>query len=254
MLLLSDNKRPRKPGLLTTRRGTLAVAALAAGLAGVMLLVFVNNYRDSVAGEGQPARVLVANALIEKGSAGDVLAGEGVFRTASVRADQVKDGAVTDPALLRGSVARRDVLPGQQLMATDFVPARGAATSRLAGSQRAMSVPGDAVKGAKGTASTGDRVDVYASFEADGSGKAVVRQLLRDVLVLRAAEAGQRDGEFVLRVPVKAVPHVAYAADRGGLWLALRPGTGARETTAPTVTLESVLAADARELERGVGR
>lgn len=254
MPLLSDTKGARKPGLLTTRRGTLAVAALVASLAGVLLLLFTENYRDSVAGEGEPARVLVANTLIAKGSAGDVLAGQRGFRTATVRADQVKQGAITDAAVLRGTVARQDVLPGQQLMASDFKAAGGAASSRLAGDQRAMSVPGDAVKGATGTVRTGDRVDVFVSFESNGKGKPVVRNLLSDILVLRAPETGKRDGEFILRVPVKAVPHVAYTADRGGLWLVLRPGAGASEPDAPPVSLNNVLTAERRQLSKGAGR
>jgi Flp pilus assembly protein CpaB len=250
MLLLPTNKGPGKPSLLTTRRGTIAVAAGVAALAGVLLMVFVSNYRSSVAGEGEPAGVLVANALIEQGSAGQVLATERRIRTASVRADQVKEGAVTDPATLRGKVAVRDVLPGQQLMATDFGPAGNAVSSRLGSRHRALSVPVDGVHGLKGALRVGDRVDVYASFGTEGGGATppVLRRILPDILVLNTgAETEEGGGDVtklssvVLRVPADKVTHVAFTADHGKVWLALRPGAGARDGRAPVVTLKTVM-------------
>ena len=247
MLLIDKTpKAPRRKtgGLLSTRHGTISVAVAVALVAGALILLFVDNYRSSVAAEGEPARVLVANGLIEKGSAGDILANERMFRSAQVRADQVKAGAVVDPATLRSKIATRDVLPGQQLMAADFVPARDTVGSRLGSAHRAIAVPVDPAHGLTGPLRTGDRIDVLAGFSTDngGVGRPVVKKIVSDVLVLKApaAEGGEK-GNAVLRVPAKTAAQVAFAADNGKVWLVLRPGVGVRESPDDIVTLESLL-------------
>jgi Flp pilus assembly protein CpaB len=250
MLLIpnSSKKGPGGKGLLATRQGTIFVAIGVALLAAILLIVFLKNYRSSVAAEGEPARVLVANGLIEKGSSGDLLTIERMIRTASVRADQLKAGAITDPALLRGRVALRDVLPGQQLVAAEFGPARDTVRSNLGGKHRAINIPVDAIHGMTGGVKTGDRVDVLAGFntEQGGVGRPVIKKILGDILVLRAAGAPAGEGApagqgVVLRVPADSAAHVAYAADNGKLWLVLRPGVGVREAPEELVTLETVL-------------
>ena len=59
--------------LFTTRRGTIIMGIVAAVLAGIVLLVYLNHYRNSVNGGGQPLSVLVAKSLIQKGTPGDVV-------------------------------------------------------------------------------------------------------------------------------------------------------------------------------------
>lgn len=251
---MRNMKKPMRRGsgarkaLLSTRRGNVLVAGASALLAAGLLVIFVQNYYSSVAAEGEAAKVLVATGLIEQGSAGEAISNERKLRTAAVRADQLKPGAVTDPAVLRGKIATRDVVPGQQILLTDFAPARNTVRANLGGDERAINVPVDAIHGMTGSVRTGDRVDVLAGFTAESGGisRPVAKKLLADVLVLRApgealvegAPAGQG---AVLRVPAKSVAEVAYAADHGKLWLVLRPGVGAKEAPEDLVTLETVL-------------
>lgn len=241
----SHKRGARAGGLLATRHGTLSLAAAVALVAGGLVLLFIDGYRSSVAAEGEPARVLVANGLIEKGSTGDLLAQERMFRTTSVRADQVKEGAITDPVALRGKSVTQDVLPGQQLLATDFRPSRDAVGSRLAGHHRAIAVPGDAAHGLTGPLRAGDRVDILAGFNADNGGIArpVIKKIAANALVLKtAAPDGGEEKGAVLRVPANQAAHVAFAADNGKVWLVLRPGVGVRESRTNIVTLQSLLA------------
>ena len=71
MQLTSPTKRPsggssgRGPGRLSTRGGTLTVAALATLLAAAALLVFMRGYRDSLTGSKE-VTVLVARSLVPK--------------------------------------------------------------------------------------------------------------------------------------------------------------------------------------------
>ena len=50
--------------LISTRRGTLLISAVAALLAGAMIIVYVNRYRNSVKSEGAPVRTLVAARVV----------------------------------------------------------------------------------------------------------------------------------------------------------------------------------------------
>ncbi len=238
-------------GLLSTRRGTVAVAAGVALLAAAVLVTFLNHYRTSIAGEGEPARVLVANGLIAKGSSAQVLTTEKMVRFVHVRKSELAEGAVTDPAKIRGQVAVGEILAGQQLNASDFTPARDPVAIKLGAADRAIAVPVDAVHGLAGPVQSGDHVDVLVGFNGEGSGTGaggasvnvpVVKKILDDILVLRAGGAGEQGkGNAVLRVPARLASHVAYAAENGVLWLTLRPAAGASEARSEVVTLEKVL-------------
>ena len=62
--------------LLSTRGGTIALSAMAAVLAGVILLAYLHRYRESVNEASTEVTVLTANGLIKKGTSGDIIAGE----------------------------------------------------------------------------------------------------------------------------------------------------------------------------------
>lgn len=237
-------------GPLSTRRGTVAAAGVVALLAGLVLLFALQQYRGAVAGEGEAARVVVANALIAQGSAGDVLPSEGLVKVTEVRADQLKEGAITDPAALSGRVTAREVSPGQQLTRADLAAAGGAMQSKLAGGDRAVGVPIEGAQGINGAVRTGDRVDVLAAFntreEGGGTDRPVVKTLMQNVLVLSApgvtpeGETGGGKG-VVLRVGDRSAADLAFAAQNGVVWLTLRPGAGARDPKKELVSLDTVL-------------
>src|SRR4029453_2086520 len=109
--------------MLSTRGGTTLVAAVSAMLAAGVLLIFLNQYRESVNSADDVSTVLVAKNLIEKGSPGDVVAEDALFQTTRVRKDDLKDGGISDPSSLKGKIATTDVFPGEQLVAGEFVNA-----------------------------------------------------------------------------------------------------------------------------------
>src|SRR3954462_11542643 len=103
-MLLTRPKSPTTPrtgggggGPLSTRGGTLLVAALLSLLAGMALLVFLRQYREDVTSSDR-ARVLVAASVIPKGTTGEVLLEKKLYRVAQVRADDLRDGAINDPS------------------------------------------------------------------------------------------------------------------------------------------------------------
>src|SRR5687767_8978538 len=105
--------------LLSTRGGTVVLGAIAALLAAIILLVYLNRYRESVSSSSAPQTVLVAKSLIPSGTSGVLVGQKELFQVASLSGDQVKEGAVVDPATLKGRVAVDDIYPGQQLTLAD---------------------------------------------------------------------------------------------------------------------------------------
>jgi Flp pilus assembly protein CpaB len=221
-----ENLLPR--GMLGTPRRAVIAGVLALVLATVLLLVYLKNYRSSVKSSNASVAVLVAKSFIPKGTTALALAKSGLFEVTVLPKDQLKTGAVTDAAVLRGQVALDDVYPGQQLTVTDFgVSATSNALSGvLTGTWRAMSIPLDTAHGVSPQTQTGDHVDVYVQVNG------VMGLLLQNVLVLAAPNqvaagtAAPTSGNYILRVPTGYAPRFAFAAENGTIWLALRGQKG----------------------------
>ena len=79
--------------LTSTRRGTLLVAGAAAILAGALILIYLNGYRNSVQSECAPVTVLIAQENIPKGTSGAVIASKNLFKTTTMRESQLREGA-----------------------------------------------------------------------------------------------------------------------------------------------------------------
>jgi Flp pilus assembly protein CpaB len=240
--------------LLSSRQGTVLVALGAGLVAVVALLTFVNRYKDSLDQRADPVTVLVARGELPKGSSGDGIASKGQFQATGFQRDRIKEGAITDPASLRGKVAVRDIAPGQQLTTADFARPTDPVLSRLGPDERALTVPLDAAHGMIGQIHAGDHVDVFAGFviQADGLGRPrpVLRVLLQDVEVLSAPKAISAKGglnsntqtqNIVLRVKEQDAPQVAFTADNGKLWISLRPQAGAQASRPSLVVLDRLL-------------
>src|SRR5438552_7106074 len=154
---------------VSTREGTIVVAALVALLAGAMVLLFLSQYRRSVT-NSSPTSVLVAKSLIEKGSSGDVVLSKGMYETATIKKSEVKTGAISDPGVLKSEVAVKDVYPNQQLTTQDFAKTTDAVVNKITSRERAMTIPLDSAHGMIGDVTAGDHVDVLGGFNVEPEG------------------------------------------------------------------------------------
>jgi Flp pilus assembly protein CpaB len=241
--------------LLSTRQGTLGLAVLAGLLAIGALLTFMSGYKRNLDKGAQPVTVLVAKGDLPKGSSGDLIAKQGLFQATGFKREQVADGAITDPASLRGLVAVREIVPGQQLITADFARPSDPVLSKLGNDQRAVSIPLDTAHGMLGDVQPGDHVDIYAGFQiqADGASRPrpVLRVLLQDVEVLKApasdkksqglAGGGTQTQNIVLRVRDQDAPGLAFSSDNGKVWIVLRPQVGAQSAKPTLINLERLL-------------
>jgi Flp pilus assembly protein CpaB len=222
----------RGGGPLSTRGGTILVAAILSLMAGAALLLFLRAYRDDLtASDG--VRVVVARNLIPHGTPGEVVAEGGLYKVARVKKSQLADGAIVDPSDLDGMIAKKDLFPGHQLVAKDFKSADGEIGNRLAGFDRAMSVPVDKAHGILGRIDVGDRVDVITTVDTGAGVMTSAQVAARNALVLAVPDVGDegsssRKEQVTIRVPDQAAGIIAAAADGGDVWLILRPAVGAR--------------------------
>ena len=151
--------------LLATRGGTAAVAGAAALMAFLVFLLFMNQYRSSVDDSSEPVGVLIAKSLIPKGMSGDIVGTQELFQPTTAPKSQVKDGALTDPATLKGRVALEDIYPGQQLR-----PATSPRRRRMRSQRRSLqtSVP-SRFRSTRRTASSGTSGPATESTSSAGS-------------------------------------------------------------------------------------
>ena len=239
--------------LLSTRGGTIGLGGGAALMAAFVLLLYLNQYRDSVAAGSEPVNVLVATKLIEKGMPGDVVGLKGLFDSEEAPKNQVRNGAITDPSTLRGRIAVEDIYPGQQLTIADFGASSQGIGAKLAGANRAMAVPLDSARGMIGKVEAGDRVDVFASLFLRGAtgaqGRPILKVVAQDALVLEVPAqtavgvgAANQTANVVLRVNRDQAAQIAFAVDNGKVWVILRPRAGSRPGKPGAVTDRSLLA------------
>ena len=229
--------------LFTTRRGSLLVGAAAAVLAGIILLAYLHQYRNSVNSASAPVSVLVAKNLIQKGTPGDIIGTSSQFQVASVPKGQLQVGALTDPAALSGRVAVTDIYPGQQLTAAYFAYAPpGTLQTKISGSDRAISVQIDAEHGMVGQIGAVDHIDIFVGVNRLGSGgtQPIIKLLMEDITVLRAP-LGTGAGLYTLRATGRQAAVLAYASDNGKLWFVLRPASGAKTVIPGFISAQSLL-------------
>jgi Flp pilus assembly protein CpaB len=222
-----------RTGPLSTRGGTFAIAGLCALLACAALLLFLRQYREDLTGS-DPVRVLVARSLVPKGTPGDIVASERLYKTVTVAESERDELALTDPSDLHDRVAARDINPGHQLSTEDFDEASGHVGNRLQGYERAMTVPVGEAHGMIGKIEKGDRVDVVVTAENGVGGLASARMAARDVLVLDVPSKADNEQEHpaTIRVTDEEAVQIAAGADGGQVWLVLRPALRARSHNA----------------------
>lgn len=225
--------------LFSTRRRSLVAGAVAAGLAVIVLVVYLHNYRSSVNSAVATGPVLVAKNLIPKGTSGDRIATTAQYQVAQLPKSEFKTGAITDPGILAGRVALTDIYPRQQLTAAEFSPTVvDTLGQHITGTERAIAVSLDAVHGLAGQIADGDHIDIYIGLNRIG-GDPVIKLLMADVDVLRAPVGGA--GVFTLKASTKQAAVLAWAMDNGKLWFVLRPPSGARTAIPGYITMRTLL-------------
>ena len=227
--------------LFTTRQGTIWLGVIAAAIAALALLVYLNHYRNSVNGTTAPTSVLIAKSLIQQGTSGDVVGSSDMYQISSIPKNQVKTGAFVDPSTLAGKYALTDIYPGQQLTAADFGVSTNPLIGQLAKNQRAVVVALNSPQQVGGQIGTGSHVDVWVAFNGQNSSgvtRPVVREIYQNLTVLNSNSSG---GNVTLQATPTQAGKLIYASLNAQLWLVLRPTVGSMSHGTPEITAPTLL-------------
>jgi Flp pilus assembly protein CpaB len=206
--------------LLSSRRGALTVAAVAAVLAGLLLYLFVQHYRRApVVAAPAEVSVIVAAHYIPAGSLASTVFSEDLLKRVTVPSSEAVAGAITDPSAITGEFAASSVAAGQQISVADFTHSVLTIDSYLTGDYRAIAIPFDASHGLTAYIGQGNTVDM---MDDEGSKTVVIAQ---NVPIL--ANAG---GDVIFKVTDAEALTLAGAADSSKLWLTLRPPNGGKSS------------------------
>lgn len=234
--------------LLSSRRGTLMMAAVFAVLALVCILFYTHRYSQSASGAGSPATVLLVKTTIPKGTTSEIILSGNYYKVGQVRSDQLVPGAISEPGKLIG-VATKDLYPGQQLSANDFAAASASMATQLTGTQRAITLKLDQAPGMAGNIQAGSRVNVLAGLQVQnkaGQMEPIVKLIGQDILVLQAPDKPKKGGlggsgsstnaSVVLRANNDTqAAAFAFASQNGSVWLVLRP-QASKDVVKETIT------------------
>ena len=216
--------------LFTTRQGTIMLGVIAAVIAAIALLVFLNQYRS---GGTSTVQVLVAKKTIPQGTSGDILAkSTGFYTVAEIPKDNVLSGAITDSSTLSGLVALADINPNSQLTESQFGPGTGVVI-KLGPNDRAVVVSLGSPQSVGGQIAAGSHVDFWVTTSGQGAGgvsRPIAKLLFQNVLIL-----GVSGGNVTLKATSpKQAGQMIYASTNDQIWLALR-NTVSRDATRPPV-------------------
>lgn len=199
--------------LFTTRQGTIMLGVIAALVAAVALIVYLNHYRK---GATTYVSVLVAQKLIPQGTQGDILrTTPGFYAPTNVAKGHVESGAITDPSELAGKVAVANIAYGQQLTESDFGAASSSVVGGIPSHMRAVVIPLGSPQSVGGQITAGSHVDVWVAYAGKN------RELFQDLNVL----AVNGDNVTFEATPTQAGTLI-YASQNAQIWLALRPTPG----------------------------
>jgi Flp pilus assembly protein CpaB len=221
--------------LFRTRQGTILLGVAAAVLAAIALIVYLNQYRNSVGKTAVPVTVLQATGPIQQNTQGDVIASSHLVKPVQVAQNKVETGAITNASELQGQVAVKSIAAGQQLTAADFTPTHNSGVgAQLGRTQRAVVVALDSPGQVGDQIAPGNEVDVYALI-TPASGTPVVKEILQDMYVLNT----NSDGNVTLRATPEQAGKLIYASGNDKIWLTLRPPRGSR-TKSPPITASNL--------------
>jgi Flp pilus assembly protein CpaB len=238
---------------MTYRIRNISIAIALALVAALLTSFYVTNYQRDVRKNEANVPVFVAKIDIPAGTSGADVVRSGMMNKTEIVRRGVVPGAISNPAQLATLVTTEPIYAGEQVTTRRFAtPSERGILAQLTGLQRAISIPGDSDQLLAGTLKDGDHIDVVTSFTyPEGSSTHYSRIILRNVLVLKAPEAGGTTEKVTSAgtSPFSATIAVTdlqvqklYWAMKNGQWhMELRPGVDAADSPENVESAHSLL-------------
>ena len=225
-------------GRMSSRGWAIALGIGAVVLAAILLVVYLDRYRARVGGENAPTPVLVAKQLIPAGTPGTLVASQSMYAPTTLPQKEVEVGAISDPSYLSGRAAAVEIFPGSQITATDFATSDTASVdSQITGSERAISISVDGVRGSSSQIMPGDHVDVYLTV----AGTLKLFKPNVTVLTTPTFPGPAGGGNLIVKIDTAEAAKWAFANDNAAFWFVIRPVVGAKPTKPSTANASTLL-------------
>jgi pilus assembly protein CpaB len=222
---------------MTYRARNILIAVVLAGVAALLTVFYVSNYKSNVRSESETVSVLVAKTDIPQGMLGSQVVSQKLLTTQEIPRKAIVNGTISKPEDIQGLIATQPIYIGEQVTARRFGPLEAAGVrDQLKGTQRAIQFKGNPNQILSGVLRPGDHVDVVASikYPSEDSAKHFSKVILSDVLVLRTSgetdstasvvDPTGGDGWVMLRLTDAQAQKMYFAYANNDWWLALRPG------------------------------
>jgi Flp pilus assembly protein CpaB len=235
---MSNTLTSKVSGKMSSRGWAIALGIGAVVLAAILLVVYLDRYRDRVGGENAPTPVLVAKQLIPAGTPGSLVASQSMYAPTTLPQKEVVVGAISDPSYLSGRAASAEIFPGSQLTAAAFAATDTASIdSQITGTQRAISISIDGVHGSSSQIMPGDSVDVYLAI----AGTVKLFEPNVKVLTTPTVPGPAGGGNLIVRIETGEAAKWAFANDNASFWFVIRPVVGAKATKPSAATASTLL-------------
>jgi Flp pilus assembly protein CpaB len=246
---------------MTYRLRNIAIAVALAVLAAMIVSFYVKQQKEDLQRGQTLTTVYVAKDNIPEGTLGSDIGS--LVEPVQVAKDAVAPAAIVSPEDLEGKVSTEQIYANEQVSLLRFSdPTEQGVRAKLAGTLRAVQVPGDEHQLLAGTLKSGDRVDLVANLKyklvnfgksGGGSGaqeNVATRTVLRDLLVLQSTEASDdakrlnadSDNKFVVLALTDAQSQKLFFVMKNGDWtLELRPVKDPADSPESIETVATVL-------------
>jgi Flp pilus assembly protein CpaB len=239
---------------MTYRMRNILIAVGLAGVAALLVTLYLSNYKKSVQHQQQAVTVYVAAHDIPQSTPGAQVLSNGGLKTEQLARGDVVPGAISSPDQIKALVAIAPIYTGEQVTARRFGPVvQQGIHGQLAGTQRAVQLAGDPNQVLAGTLQVGDSVDFVGVIPLPGSNTDYSRIVVRDLKVLQVQSGssgghigGSGTSSVMLRMTDAQSQKVAFTYKKGDYWaLELRPALNAADSpnsfeTAYTILIDGI--------------
>jgi pilus assembly protein CpaB len=222
---------------MTYRSRNILIAVVLAGVAALLTVFYVSNYKSNVRTDAETVSVLVAARDIPQGMLGAQVVAQKMLTTREIPRKAIVNGTISKPEDISGLIATQPIYIGEQVTARRFGPLEAAGVrDQLKGTWRAMQIKGNPDQILSGVLRPGDHIDFVGSikFPAEDSAKHFTKVVLSDVLVLRTSgevdasasvvDPTGGDGWVMLRLTDAQAQKLYFVYANNDWWLTLRPG------------------------------
>ncbi|RJQ52322.1 MAG: Flp pilus assembly protein CpaB [Actinobacteria bacterium] len=206
-------------------------------LAAVAATGYVSSARAKVAAEAKPRIAYVTTKPVSAGTSFEEMLTKAAVEKADVPDKYVPDDAITSPDQLSGRVLLYDLAAGEALTVSKFKSEQGSTVAgQIPKDKVAVAIPVDEVTGVGASLSPGDIVVLFATFSPGPGGQDVTRVLLPRAQViasslgrpagsgaLGAGSAASGKNSVTLALTPSEAEKAVFAAEKGHLWIGLRP-------------------------------